>query len=114
MSLAQSAAGKTEGQQPRPASKDGNSDLMRRNIARAYNALMAEHHKVRAAHMKILAQGDAMLERKLLRANEDDEAHIEEVLIYEERLSVSQRRKVYKLSSYGRKIEKLVDALLKL
>jgi hypothetical protein len=55
-----------------------------------------------------------MLERKLLRANEDDEAHIEEVLIYEERLSVSQRRKVYKLSSYGRKIEKLVDALLKL
>src|SRR5258708_31400236 len=24
------------------------------NIARAYNALMAEHHKVRAAHMKIL------------------------------------------------------------
>jgi len=87
---------------------------MRRNITRAYNALMAEHHKVRAAHMKILAQGDAMLERKLLRANEDDEAHIEEVLIYEERLSVSQRRKVYKLSSYGRKIEKLVDALLKL
>jgi hypothetical protein len=87
---------------------------MRRNIARAYNALMAEHHSVRAAHMKILAQGDAMLERKLLRANEDDEAHIEEVLIYEERLSVSQRRKVYKLSSYGRKIEKLVDALLKL
>jgi len=36
-----------------------------------YNALMAEHHKVRAAHMEILAQGDAMLERKLLRANED-------------------------------------------
>ena len=87
---------------------------MRRNISRAYYALMAEHHRVRAAHMKILARGDAVLERKLLRAKEDDEGHIEEVVTYEERLSAAQRRRVYKLSSYGRKIEKLVDALLKL
>ena len=64
--------------------------------------------------MKILAGGDAMLERKLLRAKEDDEAHIEEVVIYEERLSAAQRRRVYKLSSYGGTIEKLIDALLKL
>jgi len=75
---------------------------------------MAEHHRVRAAHMKILAQGDARLERKLVKAREDDETHIEEVLICEERLSAPQRRKVYKLSSYGRKIEKVIDALLKL
>lgn len=87
---------------------------MRRNIARAYDALMAEHRSVRDAHMKILAQGDEMLERKLQRAKENDEAHIEEVVIYEERLSAQQRRRAYKLSSYGRKIEKLVDALLKL
>ena len=59
---------------------------MHRNISRAYYALMAEHHRVRAAHMKILARGDAMLERKLLRAKEDDEGHIEEVVTYEERL----------------------------
>jgi hypothetical protein len=87
---------------------------MHRNISRAYYALMGEHHRVRAAHMKILARGDAMLERKLLRAKEDDEAHIEEVVIHEERLSAAQRRRAYKLSSYGRKIEKLIDALLKL
>jgi hypothetical protein len=55
---------------------------MHRNISRAYYALMAERHRVRAAHMKILAGGNAMLERKLLRAKEDDEAHIEEVVIY--------------------------------
>src|SRR6266481_1353478 len=45
---------------------------------------------------------------------EDDEVHIEEVVIYEERLPGQQRRRVCKLSSYGRKIEKLMDALLKL
>src|SRR5260370_5913294 len=83
---------------------------MHRNISRAYYALMEEHHRVRAAHMKILARGDAMLERKLLRAKEDDEGHIEEVVTYEERLSAAQRRRVYKLSSYGREIEKVWDA----
>jgi len=88
--------------------------LMRRNVSRAYYALLAEHHRVRAAHMKILARGDAMLERKLLRAKEDNKAHIEEVVIYEERLSPAQRRRVSKLSTYGRKIERVIDALLKL
>jgi len=63
---------------------------MHRNISRAYYALMAEHHRVRAAHMKIVAQGDAMLERKLVRAKEDDDVHIEEVVICEERLSAAQ------------------------
>jgi hypothetical protein len=87
---------------------------MHRNISRAYYALMAEHHRARAAHMKILARGDAMLERKLRRAKADDEGPIEEVVTNEERLSATQRRRVYGLSSYGRKIEKLVDALLKL
>ena len=87
---------------------------MHRNITRAYYALMAEHHRVRAAHMKILARGDAMLERRLLQAREDDERHIEDVVTYEERLSAAKRRRVYKLSSYGRKIERLIDALLKL
>lgn len=87
---------------------------MHRNISRAYYALMAEHHRIRAAHMKIVARGDATLERKLLQAREDDEGHIEEVVSYEERLSAANRRRVYKLSSYGRKIERLIDALLKL
>src|SRR5258708_37688941 len=86
---------------------------MPRNISRAYYALMAEHHRVRAAHMKILARGDAMLERKLVRAKEDDEGHIEEVVTYEERLSPAQRRRVYKLSSYGRGNRKSVAALVK-
>jgi hypothetical protein len=87
---------------------------MQRNIARAYDALWAEHQRVRGVCMKILAQGDGKLERSLLRAKQDDDAHHEEVLLYEERLSVPQRRRISRLNSYGRKIEKLMDALLKL
>jgi hypothetical protein len=87
---------------------------MHRNISRAYYALMAEHHRVRAVHMKILARGDKILERKLLRARVEDKAHHKEVVIYEDRLSGAQRRRVYKLSRYGRKIERVIDALLKL
>jgi hypothetical protein len=41
---------------------------MHHNVARAYNALWAEHQRVRVASMEILAQGDRALERRLLRA----------------------------------------------
>src|SRR5258706_16203650 len=87
---------------------------MHRNISRAYYALMAEHHRVRAAHMKIVARGDAMLERKLLRGKEDDEGHIGEVVIYEKRFLAAQGRRVYKLRSYGREKEKVVEPLVEI
>jgi hypothetical protein len=64
--------------------------------------------------MKILDQGDGRFERSLLRAKQDADRHHEEVLLYEERLSCPQRRSISKLNSYGRKIEKLMDALLML
>ena len=67
---------------------------MHRNVARAYNALWAEHKRVRVAWMKILAQGDRTLERKLLRADLEDLKHHDEVLRYEERLSRPQWRRV--------------------
>jgi hypothetical protein len=87
---------------------------MHRNIARAYNALWAEHKRIRAIHMKILAQGDPKLERRLLRANLDDNMHHNEVLDYEERLSRPQRRRALKLNSYGREIEQVMETLLRL
>jgi len=87
---------------------------MHRNVARAYNALWAEHKRVRVAWMKILAQGDRALERKLLRAELEDPKHHDEVLRYEERLSRPQRRRVLRLNTYGTKIESVMAALLKL
>src|SRR5260370_24227581 len=59
-------------------------------------------------------QLDGKLERSLLRAKQDDDAHHEDVLLYEERLSGPQWRRISRLNSYGRKTEKLMDALLKL
>ncbi len=44
--------------------------------------------------MRILAQGDRGLERELLRAKPEDPKHHDEVLLYEERLSRSQRRRI--------------------
>jgi hypothetical protein len=88
--------------------------LMHRNVARAYNALWAEHKRVRVAWMKILAQGDRALERRLLRADLEDSKHHDEVLRYEERLSRPQRRRVLRLNRYGTKIESVMAALLKL
>jgi hypothetical protein len=85
-----------------------------RNVARAYNALWAEHKRVRVAWMKILVQGDRALERKLLRADIEDSKHHDEVLRYEERLSRPQRRRVLRLNKYGTKIETVMAALLKL
>jgi len=87
---------------------------MHRNIARAYDALWAEHERIRGIHMKILSRGDPRLERRLLRANSYDKRHQNEVLLYEERLSRPERRRVLKLNSYGRKIEQLMETLLRL
>jgi len=42
---------------------------MHRNIARAYDYLQREHDRVRAAHVKILAQKDRALERRFFQAN---------------------------------------------
>jgi hypothetical protein len=87
---------------------------MQRNIARAYDALGAEHERVRAVCIKILAQGDSSLERRLLRAKPEDPKHLDEVLLYEERLSRPERRRILRLNRYGRKIEELMEALLRL
>ena len=87
---------------------------MHRNIARAYDYLKREHDRVRAAHVKILAQNDRALARHLFRANLDSPRHLDEMLLYEERLSRPQRRRVLDLNRYGRKLEHIMDALLRL
>jgi hypothetical protein len=87
---------------------------MHRNISRAYDALWAEHERIRRLHMRILSQRDPRLERRLLRDNPDSSKHHDEVLLYEERLSRPQRRRVLKLISYGLKIERVMETLLKL
>jgi len=87
---------------------------MHRNVARAYDYLQAEHGRVRAVCIGILSQKDKHLERTLLRASMDDEKHLDEMLLYEERLSRAERRQVLALNRYGRKIERIMDLLLKL
>ena len=87
---------------------------MKRNVARAYDCLQDEHDRVRAACIKILAQNDKGLERELLQANLDSPRHHDEILLYEERLSRPGRRRVLGLNRYGRKIERIMDALLRL
>ena len=87
---------------------------MHRNIARAYDCLQDEHDRIRTACIKILAQRDKGLERQLLRANLDSPQHHDEMLLYEERLSRSQRRRVLELNRYGRKIERIMGTLLRL
>jgi hypothetical protein len=87
---------------------------MHRNIARAYNCLQDEHRRVRTVCVKLLSRNDKALERELLRANPDDPKHHDQVLLYEESLSRGQRRRVFGLNTYGRKIERLMDALLRL
>ena len=79
---------------------------MHRNITRAYNALWAEHKRVRVAWMRILAQGDRALERKLLRADLEDPKHHDEVLRNEDRLSRPQRRLVLRLNKYGTRLSR--------
>lgn len=87
---------------------------MHRNIARAYGYLRLEHGRIRAACITILSQKDRDLRRQLLRAKLDDPKHHDEVLLYEERLSRPQRRRVLDLNRYGRKLERIMDALLRL
>ena len=87
---------------------------MKRNVARAYDCLQDEHDRVRAPFIKILAQNDKGLERELLQANLDSPRHHDEILLYEERLSRPERRRVLDLNRYGRKIERIMDALLRL
>jgi hypothetical protein len=87
---------------------------MHRNIACAYNSLQDEHNRVRTACVKILSRNGKDLERELLRANPDDPEHHDQVLLYEENLSPAQRRRVLGLNTHGRKIERLIDALLRL
>ena len=87
---------------------------MHRNVARAYDYLQREHNRVRAAHVKILAQNDRVLERRLLRADLASDPHLDEMLLYEERLSGPQRRRVLDLNRYGRKLERIMNALLRL
>jgi len=87
---------------------------MHRNIARAYDCLQSEHDRVRAACIKILAQRNKDLERELLRADLDSPRHHDEMLLYEERLTRPQRSRVLDLNRYGRKIERIMDALLHL
>jgi hypothetical protein len=87
---------------------------MHRNIARAYDCLQNEHDRVRATCVKILSQNDKALERHLLRANLDSPHHHDEMLLYEERLSRPERRRVLGLNRYGRKLERIMGALLRL
>jgi len=87
---------------------------MHRNIARAYDCLLDEHDRIRVACVKILAQNDKSLARALLRADLDSPRHHDEMLLYEERLSRPQRRRVLNLNRYGRKIERIMGALLRL
>ena len=87
---------------------------MHRNVARAYNYLKREHDRIRAACVTILAQEDQHLERRLFRANLDSSRHLHEMLLYEQRLSRPQRRRVLDLNRYGRKLERVMSALLNL
>jgi hypothetical protein len=87
---------------------------MHRNIARAYDFLENEHDRVRAMCIKILSQKDKALERHLLRAKLDSSKHQDEMLLYEERLSRPERRRVLDLNRYARKIKQIMDALLRL
>ena len=87
---------------------------MRRNIVRAYNCLQDEHHRVRTACVKILSRNDRTIGRELLRANPNDPKHHDQVLLCEESLSRAQRRRVLDLNTYGRRIERLMDARLRL
>jgi len=83
-------------------------------VARAYDHLQAEHGRVRAVCIRILSQGDKRLERTLLRADMGDEKHLDQMLLYEERLSRPERQKILDLNRYGRKIERIMASLLKL
>jgi len=87
---------------------------MHRNIARAYDYLKREHDRIRAAHVRILAQNDRALERHLFPADLESPQHLGEMLLYEEQLSRQQRRHILELDRYGRKMGRVMDAILRL
>jgi hypothetical protein len=87
--------------------------IVQRNIARAYDALWAEHERIRALCAKILAQADRRLERRFLRPNPDELKHQDEVLRREDRLPQSELRRVLQLNAYGQKIETILGSLMK-
>jgi hypothetical protein len=87
---------------------------MHRNVAHAYGCLQDEHDRIRLACVKILSQGDEVLERELLRARLDSPPHHDDTLLCEERLSRPLRRRVLDLNADGRKIERIMDASLRL
>jgi hypothetical protein len=88
--------------------------MMHRNVARAYDYLQAEHDRIRTACVKVLAQNDRTVERQLLRPSRHSPRHLDEIVLYEERLSGPERKRVLDLNRYGRKIERIMDALLRL
>ena len=53
-------------------------------------------------------------ERRLLRADLDNSPHLDEMLLYKKRLSRPQSRRLLGLNRYGRKLERIMDALLRL
>lgn len=87
---------------------------MHRNIERAYDALWAEDQRIHGIHVKILAQGDHKLERRLMKGKLEDGKYLDVILDYEEQLPRAEQRRVRKLTRYGLKIEKLMDALVRL
>jgi hypothetical protein len=87
---------------------------MQRNIARAYDYLRREHDRVRKQYVKILAQNNRSLERRLFRAKLDSPQHLDEMLLHEDRLSRPQRRRALDLNRDGRRLERIMDALLSL
>jgi len=84
------------------------------NIERAYDALWAEHQRIHRIHVKILVHGDHKLERRLMKGKMEDGKYLDELLDYEEQLPRPEQRRVRKLTRYGLKIEKLMDALVRL
>lgn len=87
---------------------------MQRNIERAYDALWAEHQRIHRIHVKILAQGNRKLERRLMWRKLEDSKYLDELLDHEEQLTRPKRRQAYQLTSYGARIERLMDSLLRL
>ena len=87
---------------------------MNRNINRACDALRAEHERIHRIHVKMLAQGDIKLERRLMRGTLENSKYLDELLDHEERLTRKQQRSVVKLNRYGMRIEDLMYALLEL
>jgi hypothetical protein len=88
--------------------------VLRRNIERAYDALWAEHQRVHRIHVKILAQGNRKLERRLMRRRLEDSKYLDELLDHEERLTRPKQRQACQLTRYGARIERLMDSLLRL